>query len=313
VLSLPNAPRSRRRLGQPRLLIVGCGDIGLRIVARLRDRFRIFGTIANPAGAAKVRAAGATPLVLDLDHSGKKSRIGELAARRVLVLAPTSTHGSRDARARRLVRMLRALPGARMIYLSTTGVYGDRQGAWTDESTPAAPTSERARRRLDAELVVRASRWHSAVLRVPGIYGPERLPVDRLRQAIPVALPPQDVITNHIHAEDLARACIAAIFRAAPTRTYNIVDDSQLFLGDYLDRVADQTGLPRPPRVRWDALHEAAGARRMSFLGESRRLRNLRMKRELRVRLRFPDVEAGLAAIAGPAQAHAGSPPTRGK
>lgn len=234
-------------------------------------------------------------MLLDLDQRATSSRIGALA-RRLIVLVPTSPQGSRDERARRLLSMLRGESGARMLYISTSGVYGDRRGAWTDESTPAAPTSERARRRLDAELLLRASRWRAAILRVPGIYAADRLPLQRLRQAIPVALPGQDVITNHIHAEDLAQACVAALFRAAPTRIYNIVDDSQLPLGEYLDRVADRFGLPRPPRVPFEELRAAVGAQRMSFLGESRRLQNRRMKRELRVRLQYPDVEAGLAA-----------------
>ncbi len=292
----PNALPSRRRLGQPRLLIVGCGDIGVRIVARLRDRFRIFGTIANRTSADAVRAAGAVPLLLDLDRRSKESRISALA-RRVIILAPTSPHGRRDARARRLLRMLRYVPSAKMLYLSTSGVYGDRGGAWTDESTAPTPVSERAQRRLDAESLLRASRWRAAVLRVPGIYGPGRLPIERLRRAVPVLLPGQDVITNHIHADDLARACVAALFRAAPTRTYNVVDDSELYVGQYLDRVADRIGLSRPPRVSWDELRAAAGDQRVSFLRESRRLKNVRMKRELRLRLQYSDVDAGLAAM----------------
>ncbi|HYA59778.1 MAG TPA: NAD-dependent epimerase/dehydratase family protein [Burkholderiaceae bacterium] len=296
VLFARNARPSRRRLGQPRLLIVGCGDIGIRIVARLRDRFRIFGTVANPANADAVRANGAVPMLLDLDQGNASSRI-RAVARRVIILAPTSPQGSRDMRARRLLRLLGHAAGARMLYLSTSGVYGNRNGAWTDESTPPMPVSERAQRRLDAELLLRASSWHAAVLRVPGIYGPERLPIDRLRRAVPVPLAGQDVITNHIHADDLTRACIAALFRAAPTRIYNVVDDSQLYLGQYLDRVADSMGLPHPPRVSWDELRAAAGEQRMSFLGESRRLQNVRMKRELRVRLQFPDVDAGLTAM----------------
>jgi len=293
------------------LLIVGCGDIGLRIVAQLGDRYRIFGTVATPAKAPAVRRAGAVPMLLDLDldQARRRSRVGALA-RTVVVLAPTSPHGRRDGRARRLLRLLGPAAGARLLYISTSGVYGDRHGAWTDEAAVPAPSSERAQRRLDAESLLRASQWRAAVLRVPGIYAPDRLPVDRLRQAIPVALPAQDVITNHIHAEDLARACIAALYRSAPARVYNIVDDSQLLLGEYLDRVADRLGLARPPRVAWEQLQRAAGARRMSFLGESRRLRNARMKRELRVRLRYADVDAGLAALAPPpaTPAHGGAP-----
>jgi hypothetical protein len=297
----------RPRLGRPRLLIVGCGDIGLRIVARLRGRFRIYATVTSADGAAALRGAGALPLLLDLDRAGSGARIGGLSAR-VVALFPTSPGGPRDLRAPRLLRVLGArpprapgpgdghAPRGRLVYISTTGVYGDRQGAWTDETTPPHPSNERARRRLDAERRLRASAWRATVLRVPGIYGPQRLPLERLRLALPVPEADRDVFTNHIHADDLARACIAALFRGAPARVYNTIDDTQLLLGQYLDRVADRVGLPRPPRASWDAVRAAAGPQRMSFLSESRRIRNTRMKRELRLRLHYPDVDAGLAA-----------------
>jgi nucleoside-diphosphate-sugar epimerase len=296
----------RPRLGRPRLLLIGCGDIGLRIVARLRERYRVFGTVTSKTRAATVRQAGAIPLLLDLDADRRSAARANACiaglAKRVVVLAPTSAVGQRDRRAPRVLRLLsrgRAPPaGARLLYLSTTGVYGDRQGAWTDETTPPAPANDRALRRLDAERTLRASAWNAAVLRVPGIYAADRLPLDRLRAAIPVPFPDQDVYTNHIHADDLARACIAALYRAAPSRLYNAIDDTQLHLGDYLDQVADRTGLPRPPRASWEQMRVAAGPQRMSFLSESRRLRNRRMKQELRLRLQYPDITAGLAAPA---------------
>jgi nucleoside-diphosphate-sugar epimerase len=299
----------RRRLGKPRVLLVGCGDIGLRIVARLRDRFRVFGTVTSPARAAALRAAGAIPLVLDLDspRGGPRgqapagARIAGLAAR-VMMLAPPSPRGRRDLRARRLLGLLarrqRPTAGASLLYISTTGVYGDRAGAWTHETTAAAPGNERAVRRLDAETAMRASAGNAAVLRVPGIYAADRLPLERLRAGIPVPFPDQDVVTNHIHAEDLARACIAAMFRAAPARLYNTIDDTQLPLAQYLDLVADHAGLPRPPRASWEQMRAAAGPQRMSFLSESRRIGNARMKRELRLRLLFPDIRRGLADAA---------------
>ncbi len=297
---LPQAA-SPRRLGQPRILIVGCGDIGLRIVARLRGRFRVFATVTGGQGFGALRDAGAIPLRLDLDRIGPRARTRARIlglASRLIVLAPTSVQGRCDRRAPHLLRALGGQPPGRLVYISTSGVYGDRRGAWTDETTPAAPGNERAHRRLDAERRLRASAWHAAILRVPGIYGPGRLPLQRLREAIPVPLPAHDIYTNHIHADDLARACIAALARAAPARVYNTVDDTQLLLGQYLDRVAAHSGLPAPPRAPWDELRRAAGPARMSFMSESRRLSNLRMKRELRLRLRYPDVEAGLAALA---------------
>ena len=193
------------------------------------------------------------------------------------------------------------------MYLSTTGVYGDRRGAWIDETAAPRPRNERALRRLDAERQVRHGAWRGAVLRVPGIYGADRLPLARLQEAIPVPLAHEDVVTNHIHAEDLARATIAALFRGAPARVYNAVDDSQLMLGEYLDKVADHAGLARPRRAPWEEMRRAAGPLRMSFLEESRRIRNGRLKRELRLRLRYADVDAGLAAGAAPGAARPGT------
>lgn len=290
-------PIPRPRLGRPRLLIAGCGDIGLRIVARLRDRFRVFGTVTSAAGADALRRAGAVPMVMDLDEARARTRVGALA-QRALALYPPTPHGRADDRTRRLLHAFaraRRRAAARLVYVSTTGVYGDRRGEWADETSAPAPGSERARRRLDAERRMRARPWCAAVLRVPGIYAAGRLPLERLRRALPVALPERDVVTNHIHADDLARACIAALFRAAPRRVYNIADDTQLLLGEYLDRLADRAGLPRPPRASWEALRVTLDTQRLSFMSESRRVRNTRMKRELRLRLRHPDIDAGLA------------------
>jgi len=281
----------RARLGKPRLLIVGCGKVGLRIVARLNRRFRVFATTTSPAQCQVLRSAGATPMLLDLD--GRPSnRIAGLAPR-VICLAPPPPAGSTDTRIAHLLQLLRRRP-LRFVYISTTGVYGDRRGAWVDETASPAPITERALRRADAERRARAHPWHASVLRVPGIYGPGRLPTERLRRAVPAPLPAEDVLTNHIHIDDLARICVASLFRAAPRRVYNAVDDSCLALGEYLDLVADRFGLPRAPRLPREALRRAVSPTQFSFFEESRRLRNRRIKSELRIRLWFPTVHDGL-------------------
>jgi nucleoside-diphosphate-sugar epimerase len=290
---------ARRRLGRPRLLIVGCGDIGLRIVARLGSRFRVFGLIAGPERAGDLREAGAVPIVVDLDRPGGPSAWGRLAPR-LIDLAPPSPDGAGDRRTRRLRAALRE-PPSRLVYVSTTGVYGDHGGAHIDETARTQPATDRALRRLDAERQLRAPPWSAVVLRVPGIYGRGRLPLDRLRRATPALAADDDVVTHHVHADDLARICIAALYLGAPGRVYNAVDDSCLPLGDYLDRVADRFGLPRPPRLPRAQLQQAVSPIQYSFMAESRRLANRRLKRELRVRLQFPDVDAGLAAIAASA------------
>jgi nucleoside-diphosphate-sugar epimerase len=284
-------PGARARLGKPRLLIVGCGKVGLRIVARLNRRFRVFATTTSRPQCEALREAGAVPIVIDLD-ARRAQRITGLAPR-VICLVPPPSEGTADTRTARLLRLLRRRPRC-LVYVSTTGVYGDRRGDWVDETALPAPITARARRRVDGERRARAHPWRASVLRVPGIYGPGRLPTERLQRAIPAPLPAEDVLTNHIHIEDLARICCASLFRAAPRRIYNAVDDSCLHLGEYLDLVADQFGLPRAPRLPREALRRAVSPMQFSFFEESRRLGNRRLKRELRMRLRFPTVREGV-------------------
>jgi nucleoside-diphosphate-sugar epimerase len=255
----------------------------------------VFATTTSADHCAALRAAGAVPILLDLDGPSVE-RIERLAPK-VICLVPPAAEGRTDKRLAGLLRRLRQAP-SRFIYISTSGVYGDRRGAWVDETAQPAPITERARRRVDSERRARARPWHASVLRVPGIYGPGRLPVERLMRAIPAPLAVEDVLTNHIHVDDLASICIVSLFRAAPRRIYNAVDDSCLTLGEYLDLVADQFGLPRAPRLPWEALRQAVSPIQFSFFQESRRLRNRRIKDELRVRLQFPTARDGVTAIA---------------
>jgi nucleoside-diphosphate-sugar epimerase len=277
------------------LLIVGCGDIGLRIVARLHRRFRIFAVTSSPSRVCLLMNAGAVPIVLDLDadRPAQLARLAGLAAW-IIYLVPPDPVSPAD---RRLARLLASLnpPPQRLVYMSTTGVYGDRQGRLVDETAATTPMTERAQRRVDAERRARARPWHASVLRVPGIYGPGRMPLERLRRQLPVAAPPDDVLTNHIHADDLARICVAALLRGAPRRVYNAVDDSRLSLGQYLDLVADHEGLPRPARVPRSELQANLSPMQLSFMSESRVIANRRLKAELRVRLQYPTVVDALA------------------
>lgn len=297
-MTLPTAARRR-----PTLLIVGCGDIGLRVLRQLRGRLRVLALSSNPQRLALLRAAGAVPLIGNLDDAPTLGRLAGLADW-VLHLAPPPGEGERDARTAALLRALaRSARVRRIVYASTTGVYGDAQGARFDETRPVRPASARARRRVDAEARLR---WHgrafgvtTSVLRVPGIYALDREggdPRERLRRGAPLLAPAHDVHTNHIHADDLARACIAALFRGAPQRLYHACDDSELKMGEHFDAVADAFGLPRAPRLPREALRAAVSAVQWSFLCESRRLDNRRLHRELRVRLAYPTPAAAWAA-----------------
>ena len=289
--------RRRRKLGRPRVLIVGCGDVGSRIVSRVRDRFRVFALTSSPSRVQELRDAGVVPIVGDLDARRSLARIANIAPR-VIHLAPPPTHGTRDPRTRNLLNTTTA---SRVVYISTTGVYGDHGGAWTDETAPLRPANARAVRRVDAERAVmawqrRAPSRNTIRLRVPGIYAANRLPLDRLRAGTPALVPTDDVFTNHIHADDLARIALAALARGKPGRVFNAVDDTELKMGDYFDAVADALALPRPPRLPRAQLEHAVSPALLSFMSESRRLKNARMKRDLRVRLLYPTVRAALKA-----------------
>ena len=367
-----------RRFRRQRLLIIGCGDVGQRVVRQLHHGWQVIGVARSDETLQKIRTAGALAMQADDAHrlarwathilhaAPPASRDGEVTDRltrgwlQALARArgqrasttsrPGRTHrlGARSAAALLAVpapaaqtRSQTQAPSApRLVYLSTTGVYGDRGGAFTRETDTLQPLTDRARRRVDAERQVRygihrpdgsnagsrraahphadSARPDSAhrdsahvsgarhrrlqqpplpalVLRVPGIYAADRLPVERLRQQVPALVPADDVITNHIHADDLARIARTALLRGPRQRVINAVDDSQMTLGEYMDQVADRLGLPRPPRRPRAELARTLSEVRMSFMRESRRLDTRRLKRELRVRLQWPTVAEFLA------------------
>jgi nucleoside-diphosphate-sugar epimerase len=294
------------RWKRPTLLIVGCGDVGMRVLGLLAGRWRVLALTSAPARRAELRAAGALPLVGDLDRPRTLGRLAGLADA-VLHLAPPAPHGRTDRRTANLLAALgRGARVRRIVYGSTSGVYGDCAGARIDETRPVRPATERAQRRVDAEARIRghgrAFGVRTSVLRIPGIYAADRAGGDareRLARGTPVLAAVDDVYTNHIHADDLARACVAALHRGLPQRVVHASDASELKMGDYFDLAADLHGLPRPPRIGRDEAMRTLAPTTLSFMGESRRLDNTRLRRELRLRLRYPRVEDGLRAGAG--------------
>ncbi|MBG9388196.1 SDR family oxidoreductase [Caenimonas aquaedulcis] len=293
------------RFRRERVLIVGCGDVGTRVAGLLGRGVHTLALSSTPAKFGALRRRGITPLAGNLDEPGSLSRLAGIA-HRVIHLAPPPSEGHaqwwRDPRTQALLRALRRRGAPpRVVYGSTSGVYGDCGGAWVDEARPTSPSTPRAQRRVDAEAAVRhfgrAAHARVSILRIPGIYAADRAggtPRERLEKRTPVLDARDDVYTNHIHADDLARAMVAALWRGRPQRIYNASDDSELKMGDYFDLAADRYGLPRPPRVPRSTAGDQLPLMLLSFMGESRRLRNDRLKRELRLRLRYPTVAAGL-------------------
>lgn len=283
-----------------KILIVGSGDVARRILPHLTGRYRVFALLRNAARAADWRRAGAQPLFADLDDARSLGRIAGLADV-VLHLAPPPNQGSCDTRTKHLLAALsmgKSLPRC-LIYVSTTGVYGDCGGAAIDETRQLKAESPRAGRRVDAEASLRAWGARNAVriciLRAPGIYAADRLPLERLDKGLPALVAADDVFTNHIHADDLAAACVAAMRQGQANRTYNVVDDSDLKMADYFDQVADAFALPHPPRLTRAAASTVLSPMQMSFMRESRRIGNRRIKQELKLRLAFPTVTEGIA------------------
>ncbi len=273
----------------------------MRVVKLLGARWRVLALTTNADRIGALRAAGALPLLGDLDRPATLARLADLADA-VLHLAPPPAHGVADSRSANLLQALaRGSRLRRIVYASTSGVYGDCAGARFDETRRLNPATDRARRRADAEARLR---WFGrafgvkvTLLRVPGIYASDRSgghPRERLARGTPVLAAADDVYTNHIHADDLARACVAALHRGAPQRALHVSDDSEMKMGDYFDLAADLCGLPRPPRIARAEIAQALSPLAASFLGESRRLINTRLKRELRLRLRYPRVHDGL-------------------
>ncbi len=291
------------RFRRTRLLIVGCGDVGLRAAAALPERVRVLALTSSPERHAELRARGITPLAGNLDQAATLQRLAGLADR-VLHLAPPPGEGPGDPRTRALLRALRRrTPPLALVYGSTSGVYGDCGGDWIDETAPLRAGTARAQRRVAAESEVRflgrSAGVRASILRIPGIYAPDRAggtPRERLLRGTPVLRPEDDVYTNHIHADDLARACLAALWRGAPQRVYHASDDTQLKMGDYFDLAAGLYNLPRPARLSRAEAVQQLPAVLLSFMSESRRLANSRLKRELRLGLHYPTVALGLRA-----------------
>ena len=286
---------------QTRLLVIGCGDVGMRLLALLRGRYRIYAVTRRAEQAEAIRAAGATPIVADLDRPETLARLSGLA-RRIVHLAPPPNAGERDTRTRRLIPFLP--PHAHLVYVSTTGVYGDCAGELVHETRRVNPQTARAVRRVDAERCLRTwarcSASRLSILRVPGIYARERLPLERLQNGTPALRAEDDVHTNHVHADDLARIIALALERGAANRVYHATDDSEMKMADYFEAVAHAFDLPVPLRLPREELRAQVSPMLYSFMSESRRLDNRRIKQELGVRLRYRDVASALQEFIAP-------------
>jgi len=293
---------------------VGCGDVGQRVAKIIQAKpqsLRSLALTTSPENVFPLRQLGLVPLLGNLDRKADLHRLAGLATH-VLHLAPPPTEGWLDPRTVALVRALRLRTApATLVYGSTSGVYGDLGGKFAFETQATQAQTPRAIRRVSAENTVRFlgrsslgyDATRTSILRIPGIYAPDRdggTPKGRLQKGTPVLQKQDDVYTNHIHADDLSRACLAALWRGKPQRIYNVSDDSRMKMGDYFDFAADLYGLPRPPRIPRSTAHTELPLMLLSFMSESRQIDTTRMKKELRLKLRYPTVKTGLLASVQP-------------
>lgn len=281
--------------------LIGCGYVGGRLASALAEAgHQVAALQRRERGDQTLEAAGVQFLTGDLDRPGQLPEL-PTGGSRLYYLAPPANEGVSDMR---LAGVLASLPQwglpARVIYVSTTAVYGDCAGEWVDETRPVKPGSARARRRVDAEQRLQAfsDRYGvpATILRVAGIYGPERLPLQRLAQRAPVVLEAEAPFSNRIHVDDLVRVLLTAGESDQPTGIFNVADGHPTTMTDYFQRVARQAGLPEPPQLPWAEAQEHLSPTMRSFIQESRRVDITKLTRDLGVVLRYPELEEGIAA-----------------
>jgi nucleoside-diphosphate-sugar epimerase len=278
------------------VVIVGAGYVGRELALRLKTHCRVTAVVSREASAAALAEEGLPACVYDLDSGDTP-----LTARAdgVIYLVPPPAHGTTDPR---LARWLRTSPPPRrFVYLSTTAVYGDTGGRSVDEDAPTAPGSARGQRRLDAEQQVQSAAQHHGfewtIVRVPGIYGPGRLPLERLQKGEPVLAAVEAGLTNRIHVEDLVTALVLAVTHpAAARRVYNVTDGAPCSTSEHFRRVALMAGLPEPPTVRRQDADGVLSAAFLAYLDESRALDGRRIERELGFRPRYANPLDGIRA-----------------
>jgi nucleoside-diphosphate-sugar epimerase len=286
------------------ILIIGCGDTGRRLAAVYRAEGRQVTGVVRSEGSSRVLvAAGFRPIRCDLDAGDLPSLPS--GGTRVFYMAPPVDVGTDDVRIERLLEHLEltGLP-ARFLYMSTTSVYGDCEGRWIDENEPLKPSTHRAQRRIAAEQAVQ--RWcrdHGIdweILRVPAIYGPGRLLTERLKSGMPTVRPEEYSYTNRIHIDDLVAVCHAVMADAPGGSLYNVSDGHPSTITDYLFLLAELTHSPKPPLITMSEAERMLSPSIMSFMKESKRLKNDKLLRETGITLRYPDLESGLRASLRP-------------
>ncbi len=286
-----------------KIWIIGCGDIGRRVARLYADQdadqnfqsTTIAGIVHSAESVSSCKKLGVDAHAIDFDQPFTLSDLPEKISSRIYYFMPPPSQGREDTRLKRFLKHLDKSK-KRIVLISTSGVYGDSKGAWINEDTPPKPVAERAFRRLSAEqtLIQWAAQSGSdyMILRVPGIYAKERLPLARLKKGLPVVSQHEAGWTNRIHADDLARACKASMESAHCNQIINICDGHPSTMTDYFNQIADYAGLPRPPQISMQEAEKTLSKGMLSYLKESRRIENHKMLKLLNLQLQYPDLKS---------------------
>ncbi|MCE2744954.1 MAG: SDR family NAD(P)-dependent oxidoreductase [Burkholderiales bacterium] len=288
------------RFRRSNVSVAGCGQVGLVLLQTYPAKH--FTATYRPGAESEAKRAAilahkARPLAIDLNSKPALLRLISLG-HRIIWMAPPNASAISDNTLKKLVlwaatrAKVHGKPAPRISYISTTGVYGNAQGQWINEYTPLNAQSERAKRRVHAEAQLRLGLKHGVhvhLLRAPGIYGDNRLPIDRIKNGTPALLPEEDAWSNHIHELDLGRLSLWVNYKGAAFEVLNACDAKPSKMGDYFDSVADAFQLPRPPRFTKEEVKQMVSPMMWSFMSESRRIESLNQKK-LGFRLRYPSV-----------------------
>ena len=284
------------------VLIVGCGDIGVRVARLIRARGGLVTTVSRSySNEARLEEFGLKVVPGNLDDLSALDKL-DTAGKLVFYLAPPPGGGLLDTRMRNFCEVVgKGRAPAKVVYVSTSGVYGDCGGEWVTEETPINPQTSRAQRRADAEATLQAwGKGHNVpvvILRVTGIYGPGRLPMARVQQGHPILLEDESPPTNRIHADDLAQVCIRAAEKAVDGDIFNVSDGQPGTMTQYFNAASDLLGLPRLPQINMEEAKQVMNPMMLSYLTETRRMDNRKMVEQLGVTLDYPDLESGLKNV----------------
>lgn len=285
--------KKERGTMQKKTTIIGCGDIGLRVSSLYRKENQLVrGFVRSRESLDKCLHKQIEAYQFDMDFQSSKTLAVE--KHDLYYFAPPPVSGDKDRRLQKFLEQLSTIP-RKIVLISTTGVYGDCAAEWIDETQQAKPKADRAKRRFHAEQSLQV--WSSdnkvawVILRVPGIYALDRLPLARIKKGTPMVRGEEAGWTNRIHADDLAMIAKAVMQDPnADGQIYNACDGNPSVMTHYFDQVADYANLPRPPKITMAEAEKQLSSGILSYLKESRKISNRKLLQELKITLKYPDL-----------------------